>query len=717
MIKQKSFGLAKLAILAIGLLVPLAACSVTDLETGAKTSTELAKVDVSYDDQTGKPISVSTELKFSVLSKPAGSVDGDSLSYDPLPSPTAIYFDSVLTDQPKKAAVVFDSVIIEDLLLDVEYSLTPNPRVAPTTTGKGVGYKEEYQTIYRIFRYKNGVLFAEDSRNNKRYSRPNLLEFPTVKSSVSKRLKAVVSEDYTISGQEIRFPITVYTDLTEVDYEITTNSNASKQIIGNFSPSSGQLTGINGSKVFTAVLNANGTSGTTHYTLSLNSPQSGTKASYKQNFSITSRGNLASITINHAWDVAIKRVDDAGDISVGIGSGSASRSLTVSLEADILTQTAPDERIVSYKWSSQTLTFSGSKTAKKVTIAEENPTGLVQLKVTNNQTGAWTLIDYQLKSPESTTTPKPTITPQPKPQVEQPKIRTWQQITAKANWLGRREHTTVAFKGKIWLLGGIIGKDNNNHEIHTNEIWNSADGSNWTQVNANPKWAARAYHTSLVFKNKLWVIGGSGDKNDVWSSADGSNWTEVTAKSAKKFPGRAGHTSLVFHNKMWVIGGATHPNARNDVWSSVDGSNWIEETANSKSKFPARTSHTSVMFGEKIGVIGGIGANGDRTDVWTSADGRVWNKVHDFSWPAPRYLTSVVFDNKIWLMGGHGSKSARNDVWYYSTDNGWFWYWREQPKAPWSARYGHSSVVFNNKIWVIGGAGANNKRDVWAFDY
>ena len=79
----------------------------------------------------------------------------------------------------------------------------------------------------------------------------------------------------------------------------------------------------------------------------------------------------------------------------------------------------------------------------------------------------------------------------------------------------------------------------------------------WTQATTSAGWSARQWHTSVVFDNKIWVIGGcensSSYKNDVWYSTDGVNWTQATANAG--WSARYGHTSVVFNNKIWVIGG------------------------------------------------------------------------------------------------------------------------------------------------------------------
>lgn len=63
-------------------------------------------------------------------------------------------------------------------------------------------------------------------------------------------------------------------------------------------------------------------------------------------------------------------------------------------------------------------------------------------------------------------------------------------------------------------------------------------------------WSARDGHISLVFDNKLWVIGGAGHR-DVWSSSDGRNWTQATPRA--EWGERHSYGGAVFDGKLWVL--------------------------------------------------------------------------------------------------------------------------------------------------------------------
>jgi hypothetical protein len=79
----------------------------------------------------------------------------------------------------------------------------------------------------------------------------------------------------------------------------------------------------------------------------------------------------------------------------------------------------------------------------------------------------------------------------------------------------------------------------------------------------------------------------------------------------------------------------------------------------------------------------------DVASTWTVAAATV-------SWGAWNSYASVVFDGKIWMMGGEASAAVNFDVWYSSDEITW-----SQANAAASTRRCHVSIMFNHKIWVI----------------
>ena len=282
----------------------------------------------------------------------------------------------------------------------------------------------------------------------------------------------------------------------------------------------------------------------------------------------------------------------------------------------------------------------------------------------------------------------------------------WTQVTSSASWSARNAHTSVVFDNKMWVIGGVGGINSSSRK---NDVWYSTDGVTWIQATSNAAWAARSNHTSVVFNNKMWVIGGYigafGPSNEVWYSSDGSNWFQAT--SSASWSERSGYTSVVFDNKIWVIGGGN----KNDVWYSSDGVNWTLATGDAS--WSKRWFHTSLAYNDKIWIIGGQSNSTYMNDVWNSSDGVNWRRVSlNASWSARSNHTSVIIGNKMWVSGGK-INSKSNDVW--SSTDGLSWT-QIASNASWSARSSHTSVVFDNKIWVIGGSGVSgHTNDVWSF--
>ena len=274
-------------------------------------------------------------------------------------------------------------------------------------------------------------------------------------------------------------------------------------------------------------------------------------------------------------------------------------------------------------------------------------------------------------------------------------------VTENATFSERYTHTSVVFDNKMWVIGGF-------DDDELNDVWYSEDGITWTQATSNAAFSPRFRHSSVVFDDKMWVIGGTDGSilNDVWYSEDGVTWIEATSNAA--FDKRAGHTSVVFDDKIWVIGGYdSDPNSLKDVWYSEDGVTWTEATANAA--FGNKYAHTSVVFDNKMWVIAGVdGAWSD--DVFYSTDGVTWTlATANPGFSTRAYPSSLVYGNRMWVITG--DRDA-NDVWYSEDGISWT---EATNDAAFSARLGHTSLVFDNKIWVIGGSASEYVNDVWAF--
>ncbi|MFC1600779.1 cohesin domain-containing protein [Candidatus Sumerlaeota bacterium] len=287
----------------------------------------------------------------------------------------------------------------------------------------------------------------------------------------------------------------------------------------------------------------------------------------------------------------------------------------------------------------------------------------------------------------------------------------WTEATSAAQWSDSAGQDSVVYNGKMWVIGTYDGS-------YHNDVWYSEDGASWTEATSAAQWPVRGNYSSVVYDGKMWVIGGgihnqpaSTRHNDVWYSDNGTSWTEATP--AAPWSPRGYHTSVVFNDKMWVIGGRDD-GLHNDVWYSEDGTSWTEAT--SSAPWAARFCHTSVVHNGKIWVLGGWSTGSTYyNDVWYSEDGVDWTEATSAAgWSKRWYHMSVVHNGRIWVTGGghYTDSTSYNDVWHSQDGANWT---MATAAAPWGGRWAHSSVAYDDSIWVIGGGSVTGTlyADVW----
>ena len=292
---------------------------------------------------------------------------------------------------------------------------------------------------------------------------------------------------------------------------------------------------------------------------------------------------------------------------------------------------------------------------------------------------------------------------------------TWTQATPAAAFAPRQSFGAVAFAGKLWVIGGG-DFESPSGQVFFNDVWSSSDGVTWTQVTGSAGFSPRWAHTAIVFKDRIWVIGGSSYAGgwtsyaDVWSSSDGVSWTSATENAA--FGTRQRHTTVVFAGKLWVIGGEDQSD--DDVWSSADGVSWTLATP-SISTAPLRFNHSSVVYGDRIWTM--FGDDGSwRQDVVSSTDGVTWNNVAYGTIIEKRTgHSSVVFDDAMWVIAGTGAVQFNTND--YSSRDGVTWTANTSSTAL-PRRENAAAVVFDGHVWVLGGFyflpdRDGTRNDVW----
>ncbi|NQU11691.1 hypothetical protein HQ590_12930 [bacterium] len=257
----------------------------------------------------------------------------------------------------------------------------------------------------------------------------------------------------------------------------------------------------------------------------------------------------------------------------------------------------------------------------------------------------------------------------------------------------------------------------------------------WHIITNQTEFAPRDGAGALVFKDKMWLLGGWNPwdplsfprtcNNEVWSSTNGKKWKLEVLQAPWEGRHCAGY--VVHQDKMWIVGGdCSHGHYQEDVWSSVDGVNW--DRVCESAPWGLRTLHHTLAFQDKIWVMGGQTSPAHApseevfySDVWNSSDGKTWERVTANAPWGPRGMIggSVVFNDRMWILGGGTSdtptrprREAHNDVW--SSADGIEWI-QQSDAAPWHPRQYHDVAVYDNKMWVLEGyiLEGYNLNDAW----
>jgi hypothetical protein len=209
--------------------------------------------------------------------------------------------------------------------------------------------------------------------------------------------------------------------------------------------------------------------------------------------------------------------------------------------------------------------------------------------------------------------------------------------------------------------------------------------------------------------------------------AQAPNWVKVTDHAG--WQPRDSQGEVVYKDQLWILGGwfNSFEAPPRDVWSSLDGKSWKQVTKMAPWKHSDLPM--TLVFKDRMWLMGGwyngrLPGHSATSEVWSSTDGANWEQATKSAGWTPRLAAgAVVFQDKMWILGGTedyyfgDDKSLKNDVWHSSDGKEWK---LATASAGWSPRAYHQAVVHAGKIWVFGGGNYVPKyqalNDVWSSD-
>jgi len=141
---------------------------------------------------------------------------------------------------------------------------------------------------------------------------------------------------------------------------------------------------------------------------------------------------------------------------------------------------------------------------------------------------------------------------------------------------------------------------------------------------------------------------------------------------------------------------------------------WVQAT--NSAPWAGRSYLDAVVLNGRIWVFGGYSGNWNNiftpSDVWSSPDGVNWTEATSTGWPERYGSAAVVFNGRMWAIGGTVLNGDYSDS-MYSADGV---NWTSATNTPWGRREYSAAVVFNGRIWAMGGSNfqGNVYNDVWS---
>ncbi|HUR27203.1 MAG TPA: kelch repeat-containing protein [Planctomycetota bacterium] len=134
----------------------------------------------------------------------------------------------------------------------------------------------------------------------------------------------------------------------------------------------------------------------------------------------------------------------------------------------------------------------------------------------------------------------------------------------------------------------------------------------------------------------------------------------------------------------------------------------------------ARSAHAIVSTGSAIFVVGGTGSSDSAVEARAILeverfDGKKWSLETKLPGEGLNAPAAVIFERRLWVIGGFGTTSnvPVADVRVYDLEKRT---WSDAPPLP-AARGGHAAIVFGGKIHVLGGGNSvSTLADHCAFD-
>ncbi|HSX36523.1 MAG TPA: hypothetical protein VLG13_00140 [Patescibacteria group bacterium] len=301
----------------------------------------------------------------------------------------------------------------------------------------------------------------------------------------------------------------------------------------------------------------------------------------------------------------------------------------------------------------------------------------------------------------------------------------------------RASQTSVVYNGYLYIVGGCsafsAGCSTAQADVQYCPLNASTGAVGACTTQASAFTTARYSHTSVVYNGYIYIVGGAAvggaSQNDIlysWISSTGAlclpsnhatcSGTVFTQQTSAFTTARQAHASVAYNGYLYIIGGFTP--AMSDVQycplnASTGAVGTCTQQANALSI--ANYRQAAVVYNGYIYLTGGSNTGISIQYAWISSSGalclpsnhstctgNVFTQTNTFT-TAREGHTSVVYNGYLYIVGGN-NVSSFNDIQQCPFNNdGSVGNCTQQTSAFTTARWGHTSVVYNGYLYIVGG--------------
>ena len=289
-----------------------------------------------------------------------------------------------------------------------------------------------------------------------------------------------------------------------------------------------------------------------------------------------------------------------------------------------------------------------------------------------------------------------------------------------------------SLNGSFLLTFCSNARGNTNHKLNIEVTYNGdsgkikkdieysasklSDNSTWGSTTILPE--GRAFHSTIVYKDYMYIIGGSVDidKNVYYAkiNSDGSLDDWKITSNVPDLP--KNNSTVLYKDKIYLISGLLYEKIYYNTFNA-DGT--LNEWKLNEFKIPITLmNNSSVAYNDRLYIIGGFPQYYEKHVIFANieSDGTVGRTKPEDAGDDPKmgtwYITeklpkgkvyhkSIIHGKYIYVVGGYGVSSIFT---YYAEvlSDGGVSEWKEATELP-ASRYHHSLEIHNNILYLFGG--------------